>query len=239
MAPGVRRYAIGRSPVTGHSNVSALDMLFAGPWGPILIFLLRIGDVSLATLRILLSMRNVRGLIPIIGFVEVLIWIFAVGSAIRNLESIWHLLGYAGGFSAGSLVGLWFEEKLAFGFAIVRVMSKHGGVEVAEALREQGFGVTEYSGHGRDGTVEVIDTVVKRRRIKEVLHEVDRWDPEAFVMVEEPRAIRRGWLQDRPRERMGAGRILRRGRRTPVSSTSTADQKDTAKVEAESRRSPE
>lgn len=201
-------------------------MLFAGPWGPLLIFVLRIGDVSLATLRILLTMRNVRALIPLISFIEVLIWIFAVGSAIRNLESGWHLLGYAGGFTAGTMVGLWIEEKLAFGFAIVRVMSKHGGIEVAEALRERGFGVTEYAGHGRDGLVEIVDTVVKRRRIKEVLREVDRWDPDAFVMVEEPRAIRKGWLQDPPRERVGAGMRRRRMRGTPLGRESDVERQE-------------
>src|SRR5690625_3003689 len=200
-------------------------MLFSGPWGPILIFVLRIGDVSLATLRILLSMRNVRVLVPFIGFVEVLLWIFAVGSAIRNLESGWHLLGYAGGFAAGNIVGLWVEEKLAFGLAVVRIMSKHGGVELAEALREQGFGVTEYAGRGRDGRVEVVDTVVKRRRIKEVLREVDRWDPDAFVMVDEPRAIRRGWLQDPPRERVGAGLGMRRGRAVGAEAEAEAEAK--------------
>lgn len=186
--------------------MSVLDALFAGPWGPLLIFVLRIGDVSLATMRTLLSMRNARIAVPLIGFVEVLIWIFAVGNAIKNLHSGWHLLGYAGGFATGTLVGMWVEEKLAIGLAVVRVISRHGGVEVAEALREQGFGVTEYAGQGRDGGVEIVDTVVKRRRIPEVIRVIDEWDPTAFVMVEEPRAIRRGWLQDRPRER---GRIPR------------------------------
>lgn len=179
-----------------------MDALFAGPWGPLLIFSLRICDVSLALLRTLLAVRNVKVAVPIIGFFEVLIWIFAVGAAIRNLSSPWHLLGYAGGFAMGNVVGMWIEGKLAFGLAIVRVISKHGGVEVAEALREKGFGVTEFAGHGRDGTVEILDTVVKRRHIPEVLRVVDLWDPRAFVMVEEPRLIRHGWLQTRPSDRM-------------------------------------
>lgn len=182
--------------------MSTLDAVFAGPWGPLLIFGLRICDVSLAILRTLLAVRNARVIVPLIGFFEVLIWIFAVGNAIRNLNSGWHLLGYAGGFATGNVVGMWLEEKLAFGIAIVRIISRHGGVELAEALREKGFGVTEFAGQGRDGTVEIVDTVVKRRRIPEVLDEVDRWDPEAFVLVEEPRAIRRGWMQERPRERV-------------------------------------
>lgn len=215
--------------------MSTIDVLFSGPWGPILIFVLRIGDVSLATLRILLSMRNVRMLVPVIGFVEVLIWIFAVGSAIRNLESMWHLLGYAGGFAAGNVVGLWVEEKLAFGLALVRILSKHGGVELAEALRERGFGVTEYSGHGRDGRVEVVETVVKRRRIKEVLDEVDSWDPDAFVMVDEPRAIRRGWLQDRPRERVGMGLGVRKGRAVGEEAKAEAEPRLKAEVEPKAK----
>ena len=82
-----------------------IDALFAGPWGPILIFGLRIVDVSMATIRMLLIMRSHKLLVPLIGFFEVIIWIVAVGSAIRNLESIWHLLGYAGGFLGPLVLG--------------------------------------------------------------------------------------------------------------------------------------
>lgn len=179
-----------------------MDTIFAGPWGPLLIFSLRICDVSLALLRTLLAVRNVKVAVPIIGFFEVLIWIFAVGAAINNLNSVWHLLGYAGGFAMGNVVGMWIEGKLAFGLAIIRVISKHGGVEVAEALRDEGFGVTEFTGQGRDGNVEILDTVVRRRHIPAVLKVVDLWDPRAFVMVEEPRLIRQGWVQARPTDRM-------------------------------------
>jgi uncharacterized protein YebE (UPF0316 family) len=179
-----------------------LETLFAGPWGPPLIFSLRICDVSLALLRTLLAVRNVKVAVPIIGFFEVLIWIFAVGAAIGNLTSPLHLLGYAGGFAMGNVVGMWIEGKLAFGLAIVRVISKHGGVEVAEALRENGFGVTEFTGHGRDGSVEILDSVVKRRHLPAVLKIIDLWDPGAFVMSEEPRLIRQGWLQAQPRNRL-------------------------------------
>lgn len=176
------------------SVMPLIDALFAGPWGPLVIFGLRIIDVSLATLRMLLSMRNARTAAPIIGFFEILIWIVAVGNAIRNLHSAWHVLGYAGGFATGTWVGLWIEGKLAIGLASVRIMSRHGGVELAEALRERGYGVTEFAGHGRDGTVEVVETLVRRRSIGNVLKEVRRWDPDAFVTVEEPRTAQRGWL---------------------------------------------
>jgi uncharacterized protein YebE (UPF0316 family) len=190
-----------------------IDALFAGPWGPVLIFLLRICDVSLSTVRILLSMRNQRVLVPIIGFFEVLIWIFAVGSAIRNLESVWHVLGYAGGFATGNMVGLWIEGKLAIGLATLRIISRAGGVELAEALRERGYGVTEFFGQGREGRVEIVYTAVARRDIPRVLAEVSRWDPDAFITVEEPREVRRGWMQSTPRQRLATN--LRIGKWVP------------------------
>jgi uncharacterized protein YebE (UPF0316 family) len=177
-----------------------MDALFASAWGPLLIFSLRIVDVSLATLRMLLSVRGLKMAAPVIGFFEVLIWVFAVGNAIRFLDSPLHLLGYAGGFATGTLVGLWIEEKMAFGLSTVRIMSQHGGVEIAEALRDQGFGVTEFAGHGRQGRVEVVYAVMRRRDLPFVFEQVGVWDPGAFVTVEEPRTIHRGWMFSRRRK---------------------------------------
>jgi uncharacterized protein YebE (UPF0316 family) len=170
--------------------------LFAGPWGPLLIFGLRIVDVSLATLRMLLTMRNRRRVVPFIGFVESLIWVFAVGTAIRNLQSPWHLLGYSGGFAAGTVTGLWLEGKLALGVATVRIICRdyERGERLADILRTQGFGVTEFAGEGREGRVGVIYTVVTRRQIPAIIREAETLDPSAFISVEEPRAIHRGWM---------------------------------------------
>lgn len=182
--------------------MEALDALFAGPYGPLFIFCLRIVDVSMSTIRILLAVRGYKVVVPIIGFFEVLVWMFAVGNAIRFLDSGWHLLGYAGGFATGNVVGMLIEERLAIGFATIRVVSTHAGVEMADALRNIGFGVTEFGGQGRDGRVEVVYTVCMRRDIERVVNEVERWDDHAFITVEEPRDIRWGWMQSAPRNRM-------------------------------------
>jgi uncharacterized protein YebE (UPF0316 family) len=170
------------------------DMLFGTAWGPLVIFGLRIVDVSLATVRMLLAVRGHKRLVPFIGFFEVLIWILAVGNAVKFLDSPLHLLGYAGGYATGTAVGLWIEEKLALGMSALRVMSAHGGVEIAEALRERGFGVTEFAAQGRDGRMEVVYAVLRRRHLPLALAQVNAWDPNAFVTVEEPRTIQRGWM---------------------------------------------
>jgi uncharacterized protein YebE (UPF0316 family) len=188
--------------------MQALEALFAGPYGPLVIFGLRVVDVSLSTVRILLAVRGHKLIVPFIGFFEVLIWVFAVGNAIRFLDSGWHVLGYAGGFATGSIVGLLIEQRLAIGYATIRIVSRHAGVEMADALRGLGFGVTEFAGQGRDGRVEVVYTVCLRRDIPRVIAEVERWDAQAFITVEEPREIRWGWMKTAPAgATMGLGAV--------------------------------
>ncbi|MEX2584122.1 MAG: DUF2179 domain-containing protein [Gemmatimonadota bacterium] len=177
-----------------------MEALLSSAWGPLVIFALRIVDVSLATVRMLLAVRGVKVVVPIIGFFEVLIWVFAVGTVIRHLESPLHLIGYAAGFATGNVVGMLIEERMAIGMATIRVVSRFGGVELAEALRERGYGVTEFGGQGREGKVEVVEAVLRRRDVRDVLKQVDFWDPEAFVTVQEPKAIHRGWLLQKRRK---------------------------------------
>jgi uncharacterized protein YebE (UPF0316 family) len=150
--------------------------LLAGPAGPLFIFALRILDVSMGTVRVLLVVRNAKVLVPLIGFFEVLVWISAVSGVVANLDSPLLMVGYAGGFAAGNLVGLTIEERLALGLATVRTMVKHDGARVAGVLRDAGFGV------------------IPRRQVHRFLQILDREAPHSFVVVDEPRAVRRGWL---------------------------------------------
>lgn len=177
-----------------------MEQILTGPLGPLLIFLLRICDVSLATMRLLYAVRGRKLIAASLGFVEILIWILAVGAVVRNLHSPGLVIAYAAGFSAGNFIGITIEEKLALGLAQVRVVSRKAGVEIAHALRERGFGVTELLGQGREGRVEIVDTVVQRRDVRDVLREVETWDPEAFISVDEPRSVQRGWLLSRRRK---------------------------------------
>jgi len=171
-----------------------LSSLLAGPAGPVVIFFLRIIDVSLATTRMLLMVRNNKVLVPILAFFEVSIWVFAVAAVVQHLSSPWHLLGYAGGYATGNVVGMIIEERLAIGLATVRTMVKEGGADLAASLRGSGFAVTEMAGRGRDGDVEVLYSVIRRRRVTRYVRMVNVNAPGSFVVVDEPKAVHRGWL---------------------------------------------
>jgi uncharacterized protein YebE (UPF0316 family) len=168
--------------------------LITSPWGPLFVFCLRIADVSMATMRMILIFRNHKILVPIIGFFEVLIWVFAVGVVVQHLGSPLHLLGYAGGFAAGNVVGLLIEERLALGLATVQTIVRNGGDALAAVLRNAGFAVTEMDARGREGPVSHLYSAIPRKRVPAYLDTLDAEAPDAFVIVEEPRTVRRGWM---------------------------------------------
>jgi len=176
---------------------AAIDALFASPWGALVIFCLRIVDVSCDTMRVIFAIRGKRGVAAMLGFVQALVWIFAVASAVKHLDSILHVLGYAGGYATGTFVGVSLENAIAYGIATVRIVTKGMGSEIAKALRDQGFGVTEYPGLGRDGSVEIIHSAVQRSQLQEVLGIVSARDEDAFVTVEEPKVLSGGIIANR------------------------------------------
>lgn len=169
-----------------------MEQLLESPWFtyavlPALIFLARVADVSIGTLRIVFVGRGHKMIAMLLGFFEVIIWLLAIGQIMTNLTSIQCYLAYAAGFAAGNYVGLAIEQRLAPGTVAVRVICRSEAEALTAALRQQGFGVTRVEGQGRDGPVAVLYIVVKRRRLQQVLETIWKHNPKAFYSVKEVR----------------------------------------------------
>ena len=166
--------------------------------GPILGGLIIVGarvvNVSLGTIRTVVSVRGQKYLATAIGFIETLIFILAISNVLQNVGNVWNVLGYCGGFAVGTLVGLAIEERLALGYVTVRAISPSCDYSLASILRDAGYGATEVIGKGLDGDVRVVTTVVKRRNVSKVVGLVNAADKDAFVTVENTGRVLRGHL---------------------------------------------
>lgn len=160
---------------------------------PILIFLIRVTDMSLDTLRVLFVVRGRRAQAWAVGFMQSALWVIAVASVLSHLDNLLNVLAYAAGFATGNVVGMRIEERLAIGHSHLRVISRQRGEAVAEAVRSAGYAVTELSGRGKDGTVAILTTSVRRRDIDPVRSEVLQADPDAFVTLSDVRPLHRGF----------------------------------------------
>jgi len=166
--------------------------LFA--WGilPALIFLARICDVTLGTVRLIFVSRGFKYLAPVAGFFEVLIWILAIGQIMQNLSNWVCYLAYAGGFATGNYVGMRVAEKLSLGIVLIRVITQKGAHALVNRLRESDYGVTSLEGEGAAGPVQVIFTIVPRREVGTVVELVKAYNPKAFYSIEEVGFVEQG-----------------------------------------------
>jgi len=151
---------------------------------PFFIFCLRICDVTLDTMRIIFMTKGYRNIAPIIGFFEVLIWIVAITRIMQNLNNWVSYLAYAAGFATGNYVGMLLDEKLAIGHELIRVITKVDASDLANALRNAGFGVTTLQASGMQGEVGILYVIVNRKNQKQAIEIIEHHAPNAFFTIE-------------------------------------------------------
>lgn len=159
---------------------------------PFIVFLARFVDVSLGTVRIIFLSRGRKYLAPLLGFVEVLIWITVVSQIVRGAQNAAAYLAYAAGFAVGNYVGMLIEERLAIGTLVIRVILSQDGAQLVDRLRTKGYGATYVDGHGASGPVVLVYTVVMRKELSHVMSLIHEVHPKAFFTVEELRSVQQG-----------------------------------------------
>jgi uncharacterized protein YebE (UPF0316 family) len=159
---------------------------------PFLIFIARVADVSMGTVRVIFVARGLKYLAPIVGFFEILIWLLAIGQIMKNLSNPACYIAYAGGFAMGNFVGICIAEKLSLGVVHIRVVTKKDATELVKHLTAADYGVTSIAGHGTAGEVKVVFTIVPRCEVESVVKLIKKFNPHAFYSIEEVGFVEKG-----------------------------------------------
>ena len=139
------------------------------PVGLFLIFCARIVDVSCGTVRILFLVRGKRALAAAIGFMEVMVYLTALGHILgggREMNLL-QMVVYCSGFSAGNFIGSLVEERLLNAFVLLELIMDRTPetAEMIENIRKDGYGATVLYGRGRDGVRTIIKVICRRSDI--------------------------------------------------------------------------
>lgn len=159
----------------------------------LLIFVLRILNYSVGTIRVVVVARGQRLVGSAMAGLEALIFAVVVAKVITDLDNIANLAAYCAGAAVGSYVGMMLEARFVRGFMVVNAITHDHGRETALALREAGFGVTTTLSEGKDGMVTTLRSVINKREMPQYLKMLQGINPDAFVSLEEVRGVRRGW----------------------------------------------
>ena len=150
------------------------------------IFLLRLLDQTLGTLRALYVNKGKPLFGAGLGFIESAIWVVAISQVIKDLDDPYLIIGYAMGFASGTIVGSYIESSIGIGDVVIRIFSSKDDntKNVAKELRANGFGVTIINGEGMQGEVSILWCVAPRKKAKQVLNIVYEINPAAYVTTE-------------------------------------------------------
>lgn len=154
---------------------------------PVLIFLARIVDVSIGTVRIIFITKGMKYIAPVLGFFEVFVWLLAISQIMQNVADLLNYVAYAGGFAAGTFVGMYIENKLSVGTLMFRIITRKDAAQLVDYLRSEGYRTTSVNAEGDSGNVSIIYTIVKRKKLKSVIAIIKRFNPKAFYTFEDVR----------------------------------------------------
>ena len=166
--------------------------LFAFVFLPILIFVSRIMDVSIGTVRIVMVAKGQKIIAPILGFFEVLIWLIAISQIIQHLDNWVCYLGYGAGFATGNYIGMIIEEKLAVGIVQLQIITRADAHLLIDQLKSQGYGITHQDAHGAVEEVSIIYSIIKRNDLPKVDEIIRTFNPNAFYSIADVKFVNRG-----------------------------------------------
>ncbi|HEY7751042.1 MAG TPA: DUF5698 domain-containing protein, partial [Ignavibacteriaceae bacterium] len=152
----------------------------------ILVFLARVIDVSVGTLRTISIVQGRTKLSFVLAIIETSVWLLVLSAVLPKVIEA-PLLGvfYAVGFATGNVVGILVEKRLAMGYTNFRIITSRFAKEITNALRAKGFAVTTFEGEGKDGKVTEIYVASERKDLPALIKLVKEIEPDAFYIAEQ------------------------------------------------------
>jgi uncharacterized protein YebE (UPF0316 family) len=175
-----------------------MDFLLSDSWFftwvllPGLIFIARILDQSIGTLRLIFISKGMKRIAPFLGFFEVIIWLLAVGQIMQHLDNWLCYVAYGAGFAMGNFIGITLEEKLSIGTSIIRVILSSESPELIGALKLHNFGLTILDAEGAKGRVKILFSIIRRKEIPLFLNTLHEYHPTAFYTIEDVKEAKEG-----------------------------------------------
>ena len=161
----------------------------------ILIFFAKIIEVSLTTVRTVLITRGEKLYASIIGFVEVLIWLYVIGTVLVGInEEPLRMVAYALGFACGNYIGCILEEKLALGLMTINaIVSEKDGETLADILRAENVGVTIIEAEGLKEDKKMLILHVKRKRKCQIVKLIQNSQTNAVISLMDTKTVYGGY----------------------------------------------
>ena len=155
----------------------------------IVIFVFKIIEDALATLRLIVVSNGKKKLGAILQFIVTLIWIILTGTVLMGLQKdLFKAIAFAFGALFGSYLGSVLEEKMALGTNVFMVEIKNDKAdELIKILEEEDFQISKIKS-GNDGKIILMITGA-RKRTNKVVSIIKNVDNKAVILSEKVKIV--------------------------------------------------
>jgi uncharacterized protein YebE (UPF0316 family) len=160
---------------------------------PLVIFVARVVETSLETIRMIYITRGHQYLAAGIGVVKVAIWLLSTGLVLTNLQNIAGIVAYIAGYGVGTIIGMELENRISIGSVVVRVISRGDPASFMQKAAGMGFGITRLEGSGYYySAVAVLLMVLPRVELPRLMAVLHDDFPDLLFTVEDVRKASEG-----------------------------------------------
>ena len=159
------------------------------------IFFVRILDVSLGTIRTMITVKGKSLLASIVGFFEIFVWFVIVREALNtDSNSIWIAISYSLGFMVGTYIGSIISEKFISGNLSVQVITEN--ISLIDKLRDNGYAVSVINIKGKNETDKYMLVIgINNKSFEKLKVKIKSIDKKAFMIVHETKYIQNGYIK--------------------------------------------
>ena len=133
----------------------------------VLIFFAKLLEVSVSTVRVVLTAKGHRLIAPLLALVEITLWIVVASNVLLGItEDPMRAVAYGLAFALGIYLGIILEDKLALGLAQIEIIAENDEARlITEKYRGSGYGVTTFNCEGFEGGKTSIVLKVHRKDV--------------------------------------------------------------------------
>lgn len=162
------------------------------------IFFVRIIDVSLGTVRTIITVKGRRVVASMVGFVEVFVWFLIVREALNTDEvSIWIAVSYSLGFATGTYIGSVLSDIFISGTLGIQVVTSNSDNNIINILRKNGYALTvlPVEGMNDDKSKYMLFIEIDKKRFNDLKRLIKSLDEKAFIVVNETKFVQNGYFK--------------------------------------------
>ncbi len=162
------------------------------------IFLARITDVTLGTLRTIYTVRGKTVTAGIIAFIEVFIWFVIAREALNtDLQSIWIVIAYSGGYATGTILGTFIANNFVNSLISIEVITTKATTDNINKIRKEGYGVSVVNTveNINDEKTKILYITLNSRNLEKLKRIIKEIDPSAFLVIKESKIVQNGYIK--------------------------------------------